>query len=72
MTVTLEIAVRQLLADYAGLQAEHQRLMGSPPDHASYEAHSGRLFMHVRRIQFVLDALRQELSTVGQLGPRLQ
>ncbi len=72
MTITLEVAVRQLLTDYAGLQAEHQRLMASPPDRASYEAHSGRLFMHVRRIQFVLEELRQELSTAGHLGRRLQ
>ena len=72
MTVTLDIALRQLLADYAGLQAEHQRLIASPPDHASYEAHTDKLFTHVRRIQFVLEELRQELSTVGQLGPRLQ
>ena len=72
MTVTLDIALGQLLTDYASLQAEHQRLIASPPDHASYEAHTGKLFTHVRHIQFVLEELRKELNTVGQLGRRLQ
>jgi hypothetical protein len=63
MTILFDEAIRQLLTDYASLQAEHQRLIASVPDGASYEAHTVRLYKHVCRVQFVLEQLRQKLNS---------
>jgi hypothetical protein len=68
MTVLFEEAIRELLDEYVHLQAEHQRLTLVVPDAASYEAHTVRLYMHVCRVQFVLEQLRQKLNAAEPGG----
>jgi hypothetical protein len=61
MMVAFDAAIRALLADYASLQVESERLRGSPPDAAKYQAHILGLQMHVRGVQFVLEQWRRKL-----------
>ena len=68
MTILFEEAIRELLEEYAHLQAEHQRLTLVVPDAASYEAHTVKLYMHVCRVQFVLEQLRQKMNGVEPGG----
>jgi hypothetical protein len=63
--IEFDEAIRKLLADYAGLQAEHQRLIASPFDRTTQEAHERRLYDHFRRATFVLEQLRQQLQAAG-------
>ena len=65
MRIAFDEAFRELLADYEGLQAEHQRLSASPHDRASQEAHDLRLYEHFRRVQFVRHQLRRKLKTAS-------
>ena len=60
--IAFEDSFRERLADYADLQAEHQRLSTSPHDHASREAHDLRRYEHFRRVQFALGQLRQKFK----------
>ena len=62
MMIALDMAVRELLEEYAILRAEHQRLMASPHDRASQKAHELRLDKHFRHAQFVLERLRLRLT----------
>jgi hypothetical protein len=62
MTIEFDAAIRELLDDYAGLQAEHQRLIASPFDRADEEAHERRLYQHFRRATLMLEQLRQQLK----------
>jgi len=60
--IEFDEALRELLADYAGLQAEHQRLIASPFDRTNQESHERRLYEHFRRATFVLERLRQQFN----------
>jgi hypothetical protein len=67
MTGMLVEAIRQLVEDYADLQAEHTRLGASPYDANSYEAHTVKLYRHMCRVQFVLEELRQRSREAAHL-----
>jgi hypothetical protein len=64
MMIEFDEAIRGLLADYAGLRAEHQRLIASPFNRTNQEAHERRLYEHFRRATFVLEQLRQQFQAV--------
>ena len=62
MLSAFDTELRELLADYAALQAEHQRLLATPDDEAGHAAHSARLQAHLSRAQVVIERLQQELK----------
>jgi hypothetical protein len=62
MLSAFDAELRELLADYAALQAEHQRLIATPGDEATHAAHSARLEAHLSRAQEVIERLQQELK----------
>jgi hypothetical protein len=62
MLSAFDAELRMLLADYAALQAEHQRLLATPDDEAAHAAHSARLQTHLSRAQVVIERLQQELK----------
>jgi molybdenum-dependent DNA-binding transcriptional regulator ModE len=70
MTCELDEAVRELVADYAGLQAAHQRLIASPYDRDNEEAHEQRLYEHFRRATLVLEQLRHRFRALGVVVKR--
>ena len=62
MLSAFDAELRELLADYAALQAEHQRLLATPDDEAGQAAHGARLQAHLRRAQVVIARLQRELK----------
>jgi hypothetical protein len=62
MLSAFDAELRELLADYAALQAEHQRLIATPDDEAGFAVHSVRLQEHLVRAQVVIERLQQELK----------
>jgi hypothetical protein len=53
--------LRELLGDYAALQAEHQRLLATPDD-AGQAAHEAKLQAHLIRAQLVIERLERKLK----------
>ena len=62
MLSAFDAELRELLADYAALQAEHQRLLATPDDEAGQAAHSAKLYAHLGRAQMVIERLNRELK----------
>jgi hypothetical protein len=62
MLSAFDAELRELLADYAALQAEHQRLLATPADQPGQAAHSVKLHEHLSRAQVVIDRLQRELK----------
>jgi hypothetical protein len=62
MLSAFDAELRELLADYAALQAEHQRLLATPDDEPGQAAHSAKLHAHLSRAQVVIERLQRELK----------
>ena len=62
MLSAFDAELRALLADYATLQAEHQRLLATPVDEPGQAGHSAKLHEHFSRAQVVIERLQRELK----------
>ena len=68
MLSAFDAELRELLADYAALQAEHQRLLATPSDEHGQAAHSAKLQAHLGRAQVVIERLQRELKQKPNSG----
>jgi hypothetical protein len=68
MLSAFDAELRKLLADYAALQAEHQRLLATPGDEPGQAAHSAKLHAHLGRAQVVIERLQRDLKQKPNSG----